>query len=100
MSELVEKVSIPLDEQETIINIRPNQVEERVNVYTSMYTTLTQLWKLQEEHPDELLVVNDDKYGTEFSVPRKWIKIKPPKKYSEEQKARMAENLAKVRGKQ
>ena len=97
---MVEKVSTPLDEQETIINIRPNQVEERVNVYTSMYTTLTQLWKLQEQYPDELLVVNDDKYGTEFSVPRKWIKIKPPKKYSEEQKARMAENLAKVRGKQ
>lgn len=97
---MVEKVSTPLDEQETIINIRPNQVEERVNVYTSMYTTLTQLWKLQEQYPNELLVINDDKYGTEFSVPRKWIKIKPPKKYSEEQRARMAENLAKIRGKQ
>ena len=96
---MIEKVSTPLDEQETIINIRPNQVEERVNVYTSMYTTLAQLWKLQEQYPDELLIVNDDKYGTEFSVPRKWIKIKPPKKYSEEQRARMAENLAKVRGK-
>ena len=90
---MVEKVSTPLDEQETIINIRPNQVEERVNVYTSMYTTLVQLWKLYEENPDEMTVVNDDKYGTEFSIPRRWIKIKPPRKVTEEQKTKMLENF-------
>lgn len=97
---MIEKVSTTLDEQETIINIRPNQVEERVNVYTSMYTTLAQLWKLHEEHPDEMLIVNDDKHGTEFSIPRKWIKIKPPKQYTEEQKARMRETLANARKKE
>ena len=92
---MIEKVSTPLDEQETVINIQPNQVEERICIYTSMTTMLAKLWKIQKQRPDELLVVKDDKYGTEFSVPRNWIKIKPPKQYTEEQRQRMREQLAR-----
>ena len=96
---MIEKISTPLEEQETVINIQPNQIEERVTVYTSMYTTLVKLWKLKEQHPDDVLVVNDDKYGTEFSVPRNWIKIKPPKQYTEEQRQQMAERMKNIKRK-
>ena len=91
---MIRKVSTPLEEQETDIIILPNQVEERVSIYTSSSNMLTKLWKLHEQRPDELLVVKDDKYGTEFSAPRTWIKVKPPKQYSEEQKEKMRAVLA------
>ena len=94
---MIQKVSTPLEEQETIINIAPVQVEERVNIYSSATTMLAKLWKLYEKHPEDVELIKDDKYGSEFTVPRDWILIKPKRKYSEEQKQVMAERLKGIR---
>jgi len=91
---MTEKVPTPLDEQETIINYNPNQVNDRASVYTSATNTLAAMWKLYNERPDEVKIIHDDKYGTEFSVPRDWIKIKPKKQLTDEQKQLLASRLA------
>ena len=94
---MVEKISTPLDEQELVINLAPRQVEEKACVYTSMTTMLNKLWKLHDKHPDEVIVIRDDQYGTEFSVPRDWIRIQPKRQMSEEQKQQLAERLANAK---
>lgn len=94
---MIDKISTPLEEQETIINISPNQVSVTASVYSSLQSHINKLWKLHEQYPDDVKIIRDDKYGTEFEVPRKWIKVKPPRKVSEEQRLAAAERLARVR---
>ena len=59
--------------------------------------------KLAEQHPDEVQIIclpeNNDGYVLAH-VPKKWMKLSPPRavNYTEEQKAAMAERLAKARG--
>ena len=81
---MIRKVSQPYEEQETIINITPVQVEERINIYTSMTTMLNKLWKMHKSYPDAIQVIKDDKYGTEFSIPRDWFSIRPSRRYRKE----------------
>ena len=97
---MIKKVSTPLDEQETIINITPVQVEERINIYSSMTTMIAKLMKMHKKYPDAIQIVKDDKYGTEFSIPRNWFSIRPARNYSEEQKQRLAQQLANARNKE
>ena len=94
---MIEKIGNPLDEQETVINIAPVQVREKAYVYTSIPHELNRLWKLHEQYPDEVEISTDDKYGTEFIVPRDWVKIKPKRQLSEEQRRIAAERLAAYR---
>lgn len=94
---MVKKVSTPMDEQETIINIRNPQVEERINVYTTLPATMNKLLKLNEKYPNDIIITKDDKYGMEFSIPRNWLSIRPARKYSEEQRVKMAERLANMK---
>ena len=96
---MIRKVSTPLDEQETIINIAPASVVDKVNVYTSSKTMLTHMWKLYNKYPDQVDLLSDDKYGSEFAVPRDWIVVRPKRKLSEEQKKAMAERLQGYRNK-
>ena len=91
------KVGNPLDEQETIINIDPKQISDKASVYTTIPSMLSRMWKLYEQHPDEVELISDDKYGSEFKVPRDWVRIKPKRQMSEEQKQKMAERLAQYR---
>lgn len=94
------KIGNPLDEQETIINIAPNAINKRASIYTTMPNMLAKMWKMQEQYPDDVLIVHDDKYGTEFSVPNDWIKIKPKRKLSDEQREAAVARLAEYRHKE
>lgn len=94
---MVEKVSIPLDEQETTIGFYPSAMDKMASWYSSDPVIIRRMWKLYEEHPDEVELVNDDKYGCEFRVPREWIKVRPKREVSEEQRQAAAERLAKAR---
>ena len=87
------KASIPMAEQETVICIDYNG--KKADVYSSHPPTIRKLYKLLE-HPDAKLDY-DDKYGIEIIVPLSWIKVKPPRTYTEEQRRKMAERLAAVR---
>ena len=91
------KVGNPLDEQETTINVMPTQISNTAYVYTSVPSTLERLWKLYEQYPDQVSIVLDDQYGTEFSVPKDWIKIKPKRQISDEQKEILKGRLAALR---
>ena len=92
-----EKVNTPLIDQETIINIDPRQINEKAAVYTNMPNYLQRMWKLHEQYPDDVEVYRDDKYGTEFRVPRDWVKVKPKRQMSEEQRQLLIERLASYR---
>ena len=91
------KVGNPFDEQETIINIDPAQVTDRCTVYTTIPADLKRMWKLHDSNPDDVIVVHDDKWGTEFSIPRKWVVIRKPRQVSEEQRLAAKERFAKYR---
>lgn len=86
----MEKVSVPLIEQETDIIIDPTT--KRATVYSCIPTTIKQLYKLAKQH-DEVRIELDNKYGLMISVPQKWIKVRPPVKriLTDEQKAAAAE---------
>lgn len=73
----VQKVSCRMDEQETNIVIDP--VSKTASVFSSIPSTINQLYKLVESNPEASIEL-DSKYGLMITVPMKWVKIKPPKK--------------------
>ena len=91
------KIGNTLDEQETIINIDPTQSSRFATVYTTIPTDLKKMWKLAEKYPDEVKILHDDKWGSEFQIPRKWVSIKKPRTMTEEQRLAASERLAKAR---
>lgn len=95
--EMKPKVGNPFDEQETIINIDPAQISDRCTVYTTIPADIRRMWRLYENNPDDVILVHDDKYGSEFSIPRKWVVIRKPRQVSEEQRLAAKERFAKYR---
>lgn len=91
---MIDKVKMHLDEHETIINVDP--VENIAYYYSTIPSTIKKMYKLLEEHPDEVKLHRDDKYGLEIKVPIKWVKVTPPRRYSEEQKAAMRERVRAI----
>ena len=85
-------------EKETIINF--NEAEQTATVYTYSRRLQNKLNKLVGENPDISVLCGDDECTT-YIVPKKWIKVSPPRQvnYTDEQKAAMAERLAAARDK-
>ena len=68
------------------------------SISTGERSLLGNLMKLAESYPDdvELVAVNQD--GSRFyHIPWKWIKISPPRQYTEEQRQAMRERFETVR---
>lgn len=99
MTEILEmkpKDSVSFPEQETIVTSAP--VDGKIAyVYTCVPKDLRRMWKLYSEHPDEVSIYKDDKYSTEFIVPSSWVKIRPKRKVSDEQREAAAQRLAAYR---
>ena len=73
-------------ERETIINY--NQEEDTASVYTHSTALINRLEKLTDKGCVKI------KYGegfAEYEVPKKWVKIRPPREMSEEQRAAASE---------
>ena len=87
------KNSIPMDEQETVINLMAKQIDDMAHVYTTQAHIMGKLSKLHEKYPDVCIIEQDDNYGMTFSVPREWIKISPKRQMSEESKLSAAQRL-------
>lgn len=75
-------------ERETIINY--NNGEKVAQVYTCNEFLQKKLNKLCEEY-SECMCINSDEYSKTYIVPKKWIKVRPPKKLSEETKQQLSE---------
>lgn len=85
-------------EKETIINF--NEGDQTASVYTYSRRLQNKLNKLVGVNPDISIERQDDECTT-YIVPKKWIKVSPPRQvnYTDAQKAAMAERLAAAREK-
>ena len=92
MREMCPKVSTSFDEQETVINSSPAE-HGRAFVFTNVPKDLRNLWKLYNKYPDEVELIKDDKYGTEFYIPERWVTIRHPRQIPEAQRAALAERM-------
>ena len=72
-------------EQETIINF--NEAEKVASVYTHNKALKRKLAALAEQYPDECITMstNHDAMGVDYVVPKRWIKVSPPRRVSEAQ---------------
>jgi len=89
-------------EMETIINF--DEDSKTASVYTHKDSIQRKLLKLAEKRPNDcklIRTVHDGK-GMEFEVPKRWIKVSPPRasNMTEEQKQIASERLAEFRAKQ
>lgn len=86
---------IPKEERETIITY--NEAEPTASVYTMNGAIIRKLDGLAQSRPGDARRVRTYPDGAqEYEVPKKWVKISPPRVYSEEQKNAMAERLRKA----
>lgn len=85
-------------ERETIINF--NEAETTASVYTFNRSLQSKLNKLLSSNPDISLKYSDEERA-EYIVPKKWIKVSPPRQVNltDEQRAAAAERLSASRAK-
>lgn len=82
--------TLSLYERETIINF--NEAESIAGIYTHNIALSNKLLKLSRTEPD-LRIIRRSNDMLEVEVPKKWIRVSPPKKLSEESRQKMAERL-------
>lgn len=82
--------TLTLYERETIINF--NEAEATAGIYTHNIALRNKLLKLNQAEP-ELRIIHQSEDMLEVAVPKKWIRVSPPKKLSEETRKLMAERL-------
>ena len=80
---------IPLDEQETTINIF--RTEDMCEIYTCDSTMITKLDKLVERDPEHVTITKQDEYGRKYTMPKGYVKFRVPMVLSEERKQALAE---------
>lgn len=73
-------------EKETIINF--SEADKTASVYTHNEALKAQLLGLCGTHPEQARQTGGNGYGgMTFEIPKKWLKIKPPRVLSEKQRA-------------
>ena len=81
-------------EQETIITF--NEAEATATVYTHNAALTRKLEVLADQRPEDAKRGRSfPDGGREYIVPKRWVKVQPPRAYSEEQRAAMAARLRK-----
>ena len=82
--------ALTLYERETIINF--NEAEAIAGIYTHNVALSNKLLKLSQTEP-ELRIIRQTEDMLEVEVPKKWIRVSPPKKLSKETRQKMAARL-------
>ena len=82
-------------EQETILLY--NEEDKTASVSTYNVALVRKLEKLCRERPDECRKNERQNGVDEYIVPKKWIKVNPPRQMSAEAKAKAAERMSKLR---
>lgn len=76
-------------EKETIINF--NNAEQNASCYTLNTHKRQMLLNLAEEYPDDVKIISKRDDMVEVTFPKKWVKIRPPRKLTEEQRVNAME---------
>ena len=76
-------------ERETIITY--NNAENTANCFTLRLPVRRRLLQLAEEYPDEVHINKQEEDMIDVDIPKSWVKIRPPRRLSDEQKAALAE---------
>lgn len=74
-------------ERETIITF--NDAEKKASYYTCNKARMEQLKELAKEYPDAVRITRNEDWCMEADMPKKWVKIKPPRKLTEKQYAEL-----------
>ena len=77
MIKLTYKVDMPIEDQETIINISKYHIGDWAEVYTTDKNVMKRFLKFCEKHSDYGKVIKDDKYSMTFSVHPKCASLYP-----------------------
>lgn len=83
-------------EQETTINF--NEEEATASVYTYNQALQRKLKRLAQERPQDCVMDETRDYGGALvcSIPKRWVKITPPRILSEAEKAQRLQALQKA----
>lgn len=76
-------------EKETVINF--NNAEQNASCYTLNTHKRQMLLNLAEEYPDDVKIISKRDDMVEVTFPKKWVKIRPPRKLTEEQRVNAVE---------
>jgi len=90
---------IPIDEQETTINIFPAQITKKAEIYSCVPSMVSRLKKLAANRPDAVRILDEDNLSVTVEVDRSCIKISPKRLISDEQRKAASERLAAARAK-
>ena len=82
-------MNLSLYEQETIINY--NEEEATASIYTHNRALIRKLDKFAQERPGDCHRQKTSHEGkaVDFTVPKSWVKISPPRRLTEDQKERL-----------
>lgn len=81
-------------EQETIFNY--NQEEKTASCYTHDPALIRKLDKLAE-NDEAIIVIREGDGWKEYNLPKKYLKVRPPRKLSDEQREEMANRMKSMR---
>lgn len=84
-------------EQETIFNY--NNEEKNAYIFTYDKSLIRKIDNKLSEYPD-IKVVRRGEYWAEYSMPKKWIKVRFPRILSDEQKSEISNRMKAARKKQ
>lgn len=88
-------MSIPYDEQETVITC--DKATKTAVVYSSILSDINKVRKMVESDPDNVKIRYDRGDDIMVEMPAAYIKISPKRKMTEEQRAASAERLRNLR---
>lgn len=87
------KMTLSKIEQETIIIY--NELEKTANIDTCNKALSKKLKALEQERPEEVQALEVTAYGVQYKVPKKWVRVKPGPRFSDEQKQAATKRLKK-----
>ena len=92
-----DKISIPLDEQETHIVYYPSEMNKECEIYTTIPSEMKRLERLVNTYPNIYILIKDDQYSYTVRCPWKLVKPRKPRSMTDEQRTAQAERLAVAR---
>ena len=90
-------MNLSLYEQETLINF--NEADSTASVYTHNRALIRKLDKFTQERPGDCYrqKTSHDGKAVDFTIPKSWVKVIPPRRLTEEQKERLRKASASTR---
>lgn len=82
-------------EKETVIVL--NEAENKALISTSQDWMKNKFRKMAEEDPNNVIITQEDESIMFVQVPKKYVKVRIPRKLSDEQRAAATERLLKFR---